>query len=66
MILTTAEKTKSQSDFDHLVSPSFKWQIKFNLSKCKVLHMASNIDHSNYSMNGSDQTLTKKKISTSE
>jgi len=28
-----------QSDFDKLVSWSQKWQIEFNVKKCKVMHV---------------------------
>ena len=44
-VLTTADKMQIQSDLDHLVSWSNKWQMKFNVDKCKVLHIGSSNDH---------------------
>ena len=35
-----------------LVSWSEKWQIKFNINKCKVLHVGNNNHYTNYTMNG--------------
>ena len=29
-----------------------KWQMKFNVDKCKILHIGRNNDHVQYSMNG--------------
>ncbi len=41
-----------QNDLDSLVSWAQKWQMNFNVGKCKVLHIGSNNDRVNYSMNG--------------
>ena len=51
-VTTTAEKSLLQTDLDRLVNWSNKWQMTFNLNKCKVLHIGNNNDRHNYSMNG--------------
>ena len=51
-VTTSHDKEKLQTDIDHLVSWANKWQMKFNVEKCKVLHIGSNNDHVQYSMNG--------------
>ena len=51
-VITTQEKEALQSDLDQLTSWANKWQMKFNLSKCKVLHIGSNNDQVQYEMNG--------------
>ena len=51
-ITTTADKLQSQSNFDTLVSWSKKWQIKFNVDACKVLHIGNNDKFTKYTMNG--------------
>ena len=63
-VLTTADNMPIQSDLDHLVNWSNKWQMKFNVDKCKVLHIGSSNDHTNYTMNGSDlpETIQEKDL----
>ena len=39
-VITTAEKIELQSNVDILVSWSEKWQMKFIVDKCKVLHLS--------------------------
>ena len=51
-VTTTAEKALLQSDLVRLVNWSKKWQMSYNVNKCKVLHIGSSNDCSNYSMNG--------------
>ncbi len=51
-VTTTGDKDKLQNDLDRLVSWARKWQLNFNIDKCKVLHIGSNKDRVNYSMNG--------------
>ena len=53
-VITTADKMQLQSDLDRLVTWSDKWLMKFNVDKCKVLHIGNSNDHTNYTMNGSD------------
>ena len=53
-VTSRAEKLQLQSDLDQLVNWSNKWQMKFNLDKCKVLHIGSSNDRARYSMNGSE------------
>ncbi len=51
-VTKTRDKDKLQNDLDRLVSWEQKWQMNFNVNKCKVLHIGSNNDRVNYSMNG--------------
>ena len=53
-VTTTAEKVLLQSDLERLVNWSNKWQMAYNVSKCKVLHIGSNNNRTNYSMNGTE------------
>ena len=51
--VTSAEERETlQSDLDKLTCWAAKWQMKFNVNKCKVLHIGSNNDHVQYRMNG--------------
>ncbi len=51
-VTTTGDKDKLQNDLDRLISWEQKWQMNFNVDKCKVLHIGSNNDRVKYSMNG--------------
>ncbi len=51
-VTTTTEKAQLQSDLDRLVTWSNKWQMAYNVNKCKVLHIGNNNHRTNYSMNG--------------
>ena len=53
-VTTTAEKVLLQSDLERLVNWSNKWQMAYNVSKCKVMHIGSNNNRTNYSMNGTE------------
>ena len=43
-----AEKIQLQFNFDILVSWSEKWQLKFIVDKCKVLHIWNNNQYTKY------------------
>ena len=51
-VTTTLDKEKLQADLDKLTSWAHKWQMDFNVDKCKVLHIGSSNDHVQYSMSG--------------
>ena len=51
-VTTSQEKEALQSDLDRLTCWANKWQMKFNVDKCKVLHIGSSNDHVQYEMNG--------------
>ena len=53
-VTTTGDRDNLQNDLDRLANWAHKWQMKFNVEKCKVLHIGSNNDHVNYSMNGAE------------
>ena len=57
---TTRESEKLQSDLDRLNDWANKWQMKFNIDKCKVLHVGSNNNLLQYSMNGQQLSAVKK------
>ena len=59
-VITTQDKAALQSDLDRLTFWANKWQMKFNLSKCKVLHIGSNNDQVQYEMNGHVLETVKK------
>ena len=53
-VTTTGNKLQFQSNLDILVSWSEKWQKKFNVDKCKVLHIGNNNQYTKYTINGSE------------
>ena len=53
-VTTSVEKLELQSNLDQLNRWAEKWQMQFNVDKCKVLHLGSNNDHAKYSLNGSE------------
>ena len=55
-VINTTEKMQLQSNLDIFVSWSEKWQMKFNVDKCKVLHIENNNHCTNYTMNGYELT----------
>ena len=44
------DKAKFQAVLDHLQAWSQDWQMLFNVSKCKILHMGRNNSNYEYSM----------------
>ena len=50
--------TVLQQDLDNLQKWSDKWQLRFNASKCKVMHVGKQTEISNYSMTANNKTLT--------
>ena len=53
-VTTSVEKLELQSNLDQLCRWAEKWQMQFNVDKCKVLHIGSNNNQAMYSLNGSD------------
>ena len=51
-VTTKRERKALQSDLDQLTRWASRWQMKFNVEKCKVLHIGSNNNQFQYSMNG--------------
>ena len=51
-ISETADNTILQADIDKLLAWSNKWQLPFNIDKCKVIHFGQNNDSVNYKMYG--------------
>ena len=48
-----------QADLDKLLDWSNKWQMQFNLEKCKVMHFGYNNPYLEYTMGGAKLTVTK-------
>ena len=59
-ITTTLDKETLQSDLDRLACWASKWQMKFNVDKCKVLHIGSNNNRVQYLMNGQQLSAVNK------
>ena len=51
-VTSTQEKKALQSDLNQLTCWANKWQMEFNIEKCKVLHIGSSNDRVQYEMNG--------------
>ena len=51
--------TTLQADQDKLLDWSNKWQMQFNLEKCKVMHFGYNNLCLEYTMGGAKMTVTK-------
>ena len=49
-VITEAQRQFIQKDLNTLVDWSHKWQMKFNLDKCHVLHMGNYNPLTSYSM----------------
>jgi hypothetical protein len=59
-VTTTHDREILQSDLDRLVNWASKWQMKFNVEKCKVLHIGSNNNRAQYLMNGQQLSAVNK------
>ena len=51
-VCTTDDIIKLQDDLNKLTEFSAKWQLPFNIGKCKSLHIRKNNQHHIYEMNG--------------
>jgi len=50
-----------QSDLDNLVTWAGKWQMNFNVQKCKVMHVGKQKDSCSYYMGGTKLTGGSRK-----
>ena len=55
-IRNSADCSQLQADLDKLVLWAQKWQMEFNVDKCKVVHVGNSDDGSTYYMEGSELT----------
>ena len=53
-VATTEDREKLQNDLDNLCVWSDKWQLRFNASKCKVLHTGNTNPHYKYNIQSID------------
>ena len=61
-VSNTEDREKLQNDVDSLYVWSDKWQLRFNVSKCKVLHIGSTYPHYKYSIKSIDGTVQLDEI----
>jgi len=55
-VRNSTECSQLQAHFDKLVLWAQKWQMEFNVNKCKVMHVGNSDDRSTYYMEGSELT----------
>ena len=55
-IRNSTDCSQLQADLDKFVLWSQKWQMEFNVDKCKVMHVGNTDDSSTYYMKGSELT----------
>ncbi len=58
--LTTAECEVIQKDLDQIIQWSKKWQMTFNVDKCKVMHFGSRNSNHTYYMRGNPLQVVKE------
>ena len=63
-VLTPADRLQLQTDLDNLCAWADNWQMTFNVSKCKVMHIGSRNANYSYSMNKQllDETTEHKDL----
>ncbi len=49
-INSSADATRLQNDINNLTTWSSTWQLRFNASKCKVMHLGNSNEHMDYTM----------------
>ena len=59
-VRSTSDSAQLQQDLYNLVERSQKWQLGFNESKCKVIHLGTANTHHQYEMNSVPLALTSE------
>ena len=62
-VTTTRDCEELQADLDSIQHWSEKWQLKFNSSKCKIMHLGHSSDRAEYTMNDNDIEISLEVIS---
>ncbi len=57
-VITTLDKELLQRDLDKLIKWSHDWQMKFNVEKCRVMHVGINNDSVKYISNERNGTVS--------
>ncbi len=57
-VITTLDKELSQRDLDKLSNWAHDWQMKFNVEKCRFMHIGINNDNVEYLMNRVELSVT--------
>ena len=50
--VTSFQRQQIQNDLDKLMEWAERWQMKFNIEKCKILHIGNKNQQAQYTMNG--------------
>ena len=63
-VMDDKDKYKLQEDLNKLVSWAQKWNMEFNVTKCKVMHTGNKNNKFSYEMNGKvlDKVLVEKDL----
>ena len=62
-VTTTIDCEELQADLDSIQHWSEKWQLKFNSSKCKIMHLGHSSDRAEYTMNDNGIEISLEVIS---
>ena len=58
-LISTTSHNELQDDINRLIEWSKKWELKFNTSKCKVMHFGNDISNSYTMLDFNDQKRKK-------
>ena len=59
--VSTATQHQSMQDINHMTEWSETWLLRFNTTKCKVMHVETNNQRRQYSMNEKQLTVVEKR-----
>ena len=65
-LISTTSHNELQDDINRLIEWSKKWELKFNTSKCKVMHFGNDISNSYTMLDFNDQKREKLEFITKE
>ena len=65
-LISTTSHNELQDDINRLIEWSKKWELKFNTSKCKVMHFGNDISNSYTMLDFNDQKRKKLEFITEE
>jgi len=61
-VTTARDCEELQADLDSIQHWSEKWQLKFNSSKCKIMHLGHSSDRAEYTMNDNGIEISRSDI----
>ena len=65
-LISTTSHNELQDDINRLIEWSKKWELKFNTSKCKVMHFGNDISNSYTMLDFNDQKRKNLEFITEE